>query len=605
MILQALKEYYDRKAADPASGIAPWGWFQGQVDFAVVLNMNGAFVSLQTLFDKKDNRRIPFSRLLPYIGKQARKHTNSSEDANLLWDNATFVLGIGKNGAKKLNSFIAAIRRNLAGVRDPAIAAVLKFLEDGQSDSSVFAPIVKDVTHGELIREGRVNVTFRVAADSTLLVFERPEIKARISSGLGESELMGTCLVTGKTNAPIEKNHLVIKGLYGAKKDPNVVSFNEAAYRSFGKGRGDNAPVSMEAAFAYTTALNHLTKSAGNRMPLGDATAVFWSEKESQCGKEVEDFFSSVSQDNPDKYIPAVESLFKSVKTGAFAVEDSKTKFFVLGMTPFGPRIAIRFWIAETVKEMSGRICAHFDDTEIVQPKGARESEPRRLSLYALLAATANETDRNFKKPHLVRYRDKYYDVRPNLEADMMRAIMQGLPYPHSLFQGAIRRIRAEQEVPYARAALIKACVNRSLRFNNPQKQEEMKVSLDPGNTNIGYRLGRLFATLEQIQIDANRGRSLNATIRKRYYGAASSTPSAVFGTLLNKLNPHHLGKLKEGLKVARQRTLREIVWEVDGKTAFPATLSLEDQGRFAVGYYHQMQEFLTRKTNNNQPKGA
>ena len=293
------------------------------------------------------------------------------------------------------------------------------------------------------------------------------------------------------------------------------------------------------------------------------------------------------------------------MKTGAFAVEDSKTKFFVLGMTPFGPRIAIRFWIAETVKEMSGRICAHFDDTEIVQPKGARESEPRRLSLYALLAATANETDRNFKKPHLVRYRDKYYDVRPNLEADMMRAIMQGLPYPHSLFQGAIRRIRAEQEVPYARAALIKACVNRSLRFNNPQKQEEMKVSLDPGNTNIGYRLGRLFATLEQIQIDANRGRSLNATIRKRYYGAASSTPSAVFGTLLNKLNPHHLGKLKEGLKVARQRTLREIVWEVDGKTAFPATLSLEDQGRFAVGYYHQMQEFLTRKTNNNQPKGA
>ncbi len=605
MILQALKEYYDRKVADPGSGIAPRGWFQGRVDFAIVLNLDGTFAGLQPYFGSRDGKRTPFPYLLPYIGKQARKHTMSGEDANLLWDNSTFVLGLGKNGPKKLTSFIGAIRQHLAGIDDPAISAVLKYLEDGQRDSSKFSDVTKDVSYGELIREGRANVTFRINADSALFVFERPHIKARISAGLATSGLIGTCMVTGKTNAPIEENHLVIKGLYGAKKDPNVVSFNEDAYRSFGKNRGDNAPVSMDAAFAYTTALNHLTQSSGNRMPLGDATMVYWSEKETECSKEIEHFFGSLPQDNPDKYVPAVQALFKSVNSGAFTKDDLTTKFFVLGMTPFGPRIAIRSWTVETIKVLSEKICTHFVDTDMEQPRSGRESEPRWLSLNGLLAATAIQVKKyDPSKPHLIRYRLKCYDVTPNLEADMMRSILEGLPYPHTLLQGAIRRIRAEQEITYSRAALIKACLNRSMRFNKTPNTEEMKVSLDPGNTNIGYRLGRLFATMEQIQTDANRGRKLNATIRKRYYGAASSTPSSVFGTLLNKLNPHHIDKLKEGLRIVRQRTLREIIWDVDGNIAFPATLSLEDQGRFAIGYYHQMQDFSAKKTNNNQPKG-
>ena len=597
MILQALKEYYDRKAADSKSGIAPWGWFEGHIDFAIVLNLDGTFAGLQTYFSMKDRRRILEPRLLPYIGKQARKHNNSGEDANLLWDNSTFVCGLGKNGPKKIKSFIAAIRQNLVGIDDPAIGVVLQFLENGQRDASGFSALTSDATHGEMIREGRATLTFRINADRDLFVFDRPMIKARISTGLARSELTGTCLVTGKPNEPIEENHVVIKNLYGAKKDPNVVSFNEAAYRSFGKERGDNAPVSMEAAFAYTTALNHLTKSDRNKMHVGDATMVFWSEKETACSSEIKAFFGCAMQDNPDKYVPAVEALFKSVKTGAFTKDDSKIRFFVLGMTPFGPRIAVRFWIIETVKGMSGRICAHFNDTDIVQPKKSRVAEPRWLPLNALLAATANETKYDNKKSNLVPYRRKYYDVKPNLEGDTMRAILEGLPYPQTLLQSAIRRIRAEHEITYPRAALIKACLNRSTRSQNPNQQEEMQVSLDPNNTNIGYRLGRLFAVLERIQIEAHRGRKLNTTIRSRYYGAASSTPVVVFGTLMNKLNPHHLEKLPEGQKVFFKKTLCQIVDGVDAKISFPAQLPLADQGRFAIGYYHQMQKLFTKNS--------
>jgi len=596
MILQALKEYYDRKAADPAGGIATWGWFEGHIEFAIVLNLDGTLAGLQPYFSMKERRRILEPRLLPFIGKQARKHANNGEDANLLWDNATFVFGLGDKGTKKIRSFIGTIRRNLAGIDDPAIASVLRFLENGQQDPKVFDHVLRDAEYGEIIREGKANLTFRINGDCDQFIFNRPLIKAHISTGLARSELMGTCLVTGKSSVPIEEHHVVIKNLYGAKKDPNVVSFNEDAYRSFGKKIGDNSPVSIEAAFAYTTALNHLTRKGGNNMPLGDVTMVYWSEREAECAKEIESFFGSLPQDNPDKYVSAVDALFTSLKSGAFTKDEATTKFFVLGLTPFGPRIAIRSWVVETIKGMSEKICSHFNDTEIEQPRRSRMPEPRWLSLNALLASTSNQTKYDNKKPHLVRYRNKYYDVKPNLEADMMRSILEGLPYPYTLLQGAIRRIRAEQEISYSHAALIKACLNRSMRFNKTTNKEELKVSLDPNNINIGYRLGRLFATLEQIQEDANRGRKLNVTIRKRYYGAASSTPVAVFGTLLNRLNPHHLEKLKEGLKVSRKKTLREIIGEIDGTISFPPTLSLEDQGRFAIGYYHQMQDFFTKR---------
>ncbi|MDD3276297.1 MAG: type I-C CRISPR-associated protein Cas8c/Csd1, partial [Kiritimatiellales bacterium] len=364
MILQALKEYYDRKLDLPRLG-----WFDGYIDFAIVINMDGSFAGLQPCFDMKGNKRERFSCRLPYVGKQARKHTMKGDDANLLWDNATFVLGLGKNGVKKLDSFISAIREKLAGIDDPAVDAVIIFLEGGRNDRKLFGPVLNDSKHAELINKGGVSMTFRMNNDDAPFVFDRPLIKNRISEGLSESKLTGACLVTGAIGVPIEENHLVIKNLYGAKKDPNVVSFNAAAYRSYGKTRGDNAPVSSTVAFAYTTALNHLTNSNNNKLQLGDATVVFWSERETQRSKEVEEFFGSVMKDDPDQMVTAVEAMFKSVKTGAFVEDDLTIKFFVLGMTPFRPRIAIRFWIVDTIKEMSDKICSHFHDIEIVQPQ--------------------------------------------------------------------------------------------------------------------------------------------------------------------------------------------------------------------------------------------
>lgn len=309
-------------------------------------------------------------------------------------------------------------------------------------------------------------------------------------------------------------------------------------------------------------------------MQVGDASTVFWSQKPTVLEEHLLDFFGEPPKDDPDRNVRAVESLFKSVQTGAFSAEDTQTRFYVLGLAPNASRISVRFWIVNTVANMAGKICQHFEDTRIVH--GPRDKDT--LSLFRLLIATATQ--------------GKSENISPNLGGDMMRAILEGLPYPQTLLQAAIRRIRAEHEITHPRAALIKACLNRAIRFTNPEHQEEMKVNLDPANTNIGYRLGRLFATLEKIQQEASPG--INATIRDKFYGAASSTPVTVFGNLM-RLKNHHLAKLgSAGRRVQFEKLLGEVMC---GISDFPAHLRLADQGRFSIGYYHQMQNFYTKKS--------
>jgi CRISPR-associated protein Csd1 len=150
------------------------------------------------------------------------------------------------------------------------------------------------------------------------------------------------------------------------------------------------------------------------------------------------------------------------------------------------------------------------------------------------------------------------------------------------------------------RAALIKAYLNRQLRAGkNYDVKEELKVGLDTGQVSLGYNLGRLFAVLEKIQEEANP--NLNATIRERYYGAACGSPVSVYPTLM-KLKNHHLAKLHPGRKTNLERLIGEIVGNFD---VFPPHLSLHEQGKFAVGYYHQRQDLFTSKKKDDLGEDA
>jgi CRISPR-associated protein Csd1 len=574
MILQALKEYYDRKAADPDSQIAPPGFEWKEIPFILVLSPEGKPVSLDSTYEGTGRDRRAKRYLVPQAEKRA-----SGIAANLLWDNPEYALGAATTGkpervSKRHSAFKKRVE-DLGATTDRGLIAVRRFLDETDK-AFLLKPFGDSWT--QLLKEGAY-LSFKLAGE-TGLVAESPAVRAAIQSATSDSTGdKGVCLITGEQDS-IERLHAAIKGVWGAQPSgANIVSFNLDAFRSFGKDQGSNAPVGKTVAFAYTTALNHLLgRDSKQRMQVGDASTVFWSEKATQFEQQIVDFFSEPPKDDPDRNVRAVESLFRSIQTGAPPGEEEKTRFYVLGLAPNASRISIRFWIVDTVAGMSEKIRRHFADTRITHGPKDRDYLP----LFRLLVSTAAQ--------------GKADNIPPNITGDTMRAILEGLAYPQTLLQGAIRRIRAEHEITYPRAALIKACINRATRHNPNNGEKELNMSLDETNTNIGYRLGRLFAALEKIQQEANPG--INATIRDRFYGAASSTPVTVFGNLM-RLKNHHLSKLENtGRRVNFERLIGKIM---DGITDFPAHLALEDQGRFAIGYYHQMQDFFTKKTDKNE----
>jgi len=194
--------------------------------------------------------------------------------------------------------------------------------------------------------------------------------------------------------------------------------------------------------------------------------------------------------------------------------------------------------------------------------------------------------------------------VPPRLAGEWMRSILEGRPYPATLLSAAVMRCKAEQEVTYPRAAMLKAWLNRDHRRRHPELPDdhsEFKEALDMQQSDVPYRLGRLFALLERIQQLAQPG--INATIRDRYYGAASTTPVAVFTTLL-RLKNAHLKKLTEPQVAYFERAIGEVLGTVAEPNVrdLPRQLTLPEQGRFALGYYHQRQSFFTRKDAADTP---
>ena len=562
MILQALKEYYDRKAADPDSGIAPLGWERKEIPFLIVLGKDGTLVRIEDTREKVGKKKRSKVFLVP----QAVKRT-VGVSANLLWDNVEYATGVVCKGKPERVAVQhkAFIERLADFAECPSVKPICAFFatSDYRDKLSTF-PEWKEAV------EECAFVSFVIAGE-TCPVFNMRDVVDRINStpsSIEEDTGKIICLVSGKRDV-VAKLHPAIKGVQGTNTTGgNIISFNFPASCSFGKLQGENAPIGERAAFEYTTALNTLLcKDSRQKMSVGDATAVFWSERKTALEDEFIDLFGEPEKDDPNKGVAAVQRLLASVRTGSFSPEDDTTRFYVLGLAPNSARISVRFWHNGTVAEMERRFADWFENLQIAH--GPKDKE--HLSLWRLLVSIAPL--------------GKSENIPPNLAGTVMRSILEGSPYPSTLFSSAILRIKAEHDVTYPRAKIIKAYINRNLN-----QERNLTVSLDKENSNVGYRLGRLFAVLEKIQEEANPG--LNATIRDKFYASASSTPNAVYGNLM-RLKNHHLRKLSQGRSIYFEKLLGEIVADVP---AFPAHLPLNDQGQFAIGYYHQRQDFFARK---------
>ncbi|MDD2769691.1 MAG: type I-C CRISPR-associated protein Cas8c/Csd1 [Methylococcus sp.] len=572
MILQALHHYYLRKqrSDDPKDRLPAFGLEEKEIPFIIEIDGEGRFLNLADTRIGDGKKKTAQRFLVP----QGVKKT-SGVAANLLWDTAEYVLGVDTRGnPDRIAQQHSAFRNRLdelpeSAQSDPALVAVRKFLDRLDMPSLESHPSWSDVV------ATNPTMSFRLHGDIEL-VCQRPAVAAAATS-TDATATVGTCLITGQ-QVQIERLHPAVKGVWGAQTSgANIVSFNCRAFESYGKTerQGENAPIGTPAVFAYTTALNHLlSKGSRQRIQIGDASTVFWAEQPHDLETMAADLFGEPPKDNPDRGTDALKALYQSVESGNFAVGDADTRFHVLGLAPNAARISIRFWETALAYELARRLKRHFDDLKVIRSP----HDPEHLSLFRLLASVAVQ--------------GKADNIPPNLGGDIVRAILEDLPYPATLLNAAVQRCRAEQRVTYPRAAALKAWLNRSIRHayrnaSNPEK--EFEPMLDTGNPSPAYRLGRLFAALEKIQEEASPG--LNATIRDRYYGAASSTPVAVFTTLL-RLKNHHLGKLPKGRAVQLEKLIGEIM---EGLADFPRILALPEQGRFALGYYHQRQAFFTK----------
>ena len=588
MILHALTRYYQRKAASDGN-VAPEGFENKEIPFVIVLDKTGKFIQLEDTREQQGKKKIGRKFLVPKgLGRAGSK---SYEVSNILWDHYGYVLAHPKEDDEKSDilaqnqhkSFIAKVDELKQALPDDAgIQAVSAFLAQAEEVAKV------RLAEGwqECVKIKGCNLSFRLVDGAVALVCQSKAVqaylaaaKAEVSDGIQE----GICLVTGKKTT-IARLHNAVKGV-NAKPSP-FTSVNLAAFESYGKQQGFIFPVGEQTMFEYTTALNMLLDGE-NRFRIGEVSVVCWSEKPTPLESKVALRINGGGKDNPDAHIDEVKALYKSLHNGKYMEPNGKDKFYLLGLSPNSARIVVRFWHETTVAALSENIARWYDDLQIV--RGEKSIYPEFMPLMRLLCGLVLD--------------GKAENLPPDLIANVTQSALANRPLPVGLLQIALRRNKAEQKITYGRAALIKAYLNRAIRSGSLKNTKELSMSLDRERNDIGYVLGRLFAVLEKTQSEANP--SLNATIGDRYFGSASSTPIAVFGTLM-RLSPHHLSKLEyEGRAVHLKWEIGQIL---DKCQKFPNHLNLEQQGLFAIGYYHETQFLFTKdalKTLFNQAKPA
>lgn len=579
-VLASLTHAYDRMA--DRGEAPPFGYSSEKISFLISLEEDGTPAGAPA-----DLRAATGKKLTPRLMAvpQPAKRT-SGLSPNFLWDKTSYVLGVtvgeGKRLADEHAAFVQRHEQALSQSDDAGLQAILSFLRrwmPGEFDKRGWPEAMKDQ-----------NVIFALESERrrNVYIHDRPAARMLWAQILSSSEgAKGICLVTGN-HSPIERLHPAIKGVWGAQSSgASLVSFNLDAFTSYGQEQGGNAPVSEAAAFAYTAALNKFLESGSkNRMQIGDASTVFWADaSNTETATVAEGAFAAMFGGTVDEGMQAsrVAAVLEKIRNGQplqeIAPELAKgVRFYVLGLAPNAARLSVRFWLDDDFGSIAANYREFLDDMRIEPPpKDQHVGLWRYLNEIAVLGKREN--------------------IPPNLAGEWMRSILTGANYPLTLLSSTLMRLRSDKNVNAFRAAILKAVLVRNFKM-----KKEAPMALDPENRNKGYLLGRLFAVYEQAQ-SAALGRNVNATVKDKFYGAASAQPRKVFA-LLDSGSANHLskiGKQKPGYRITLEKLVTGIMDIMSpGDDPFPASLSAEQQALFALGYYHQRSEFF--KSKNNDP---
>lgn len=566
MILKALYDYYQRCDNLPAMGME-----EKEIGFVLIIDKKGNFLRIEDCRNDKDTAKKFLVK--KHVGR------SSASVANYLYDSSAYVLGFSGKDTDKEQIYYDTFRAKVNEIHNlfpnnDDMKALVHFYEQAKED--LLMKLQKDPLWEEVVKclsKKYSNFSFRIEGDTQIIAQKKELIQLDEDESKGKS----VCLVTGKQGQPVETTTATM--IAGSQAIAKLVSFQiKSGYDSYGKEKGFNAPISKEAEFAYTTAMNTmLARDSRNKFSIGGRTYLFWASSNNEACQQTEESvfslfgFKDDDKDDPNRNIMKVREVFNAIYSGKIktTLDD---RFYILGLAPNAARIAVVYWSETSLKDFARMITKHFNDMEIID--GRPEKKPY-YGLREMLSA--------------ITLGGKQSDVTPNIPDAVVKSVFQGIPYPFTLFSSCIRRIRAEQDVtPYknpCRVAILKAYLNR-LNDNN----KKIEVMLDKDNNNAGYLCGRLFAVLDRIQEKANGIHS----IQERYMNAACATPSSVFATILN-LSSHHAEKLDMGAKITYEKLKQEIIDKLPAD-GFPAHLDLQDQGRFFVGFYHQRQDFFQKK---------
>lgn len=574
MILQALVKHYENLADE--GKLSREGWCEAKVSYAVCLSKEGEITGIVPL--KEEVERGKKKVLLPQFCVVPEMVTRSSGvSANFLCDNSKYILGIDSEGSnpRTIECFRAAKEKHLTVLQSTEgelARAIRLYFEKWNPQNAGQCEAVKE--HWEEVTDGG-NLIFGMGveyAHENLFIKEAWE-KSRNVSEVGEK---GICLVTGK-KSEISRIHKAIKGVPGAQSSgAALVSFNASSFESYGKEQSYNAPVGKYAEFAYTTALNYLLNQRDYTFQLGDSMVVFWAERGEQVYQDMFMIAADPKPDNQEEIKGLFENLKKQRPINIEGIQlNPEQKFYVLSLAPNAARLAVRFFYENSFGNILNNLLKHYERMKIIRPSW---EEKEYIGVRQMLFETVNQKSKD-KSPV------------PNMAAMVLQAILSGGRYPASLYTDTLIRIRAEQgNVTWGRCAIIKAYLIQNYQW----EKGENYMGLNEESKETAYVLGRLFSVLESIQLDANPG--INATIRDRYFNSACATPASVFPVLI-KLKNSHMKKLerdKGGAKVYYEQLLTKIIEKLGEQ--FPNRLSLEEQGKFILGYYHQVQKKYEKK---------
>jgi CRISPR-associated protein Csd1 len=584
MILQELTNFYQKLLNNPDIEISEPGFSRENISFKIVINKEGKFKTLEDLRVMNGSNAVPVKIEVPkFDGKRT-----SGIKPYFLWDKSDYTVGYtlkeNKNSKepevkptpKHQAAFIELMHNivNTVNLKSDELIAVKQFCSSPQE--------IEKLKQVPLWKEFLGTFALFEVDGYGSTVFDSESIKVGwkkyYNNKTDDGSSKGYCSVLGELQE-LARSHPTIKKGVGGKNDTPLVSCNVDSGESYGKKKGENAQISAKAASYFTGALNYLIDTRKHNINIADTKTLFWAENNPLAVDIFSGLFDNQGAED-DGHNRNLEIYLKRIREGKIPDElDDDSRFFVLGLAPNSARISVRFWHTDTVRDMGLEVIKHFNDLRMIPQKYDKDNPAP--SMWQLLNETAAQ--------------HKSENIPANIAGPLMRSILTGTKYPVNILAVLVGRMRTDQDyrkLNFYRASFIKAILNRN--YN-----KELTVALDKRRTSAPYCLGRLFSVLEKTQEEASGG-TLNATIKDRYFASASATPKVVFPILL-KLTQNHLKKLKSirpGAAVNKEKQLSEIMGMLSD---FPATMKLEEQGEFAIGYYHQRQEFFTKKSEETE----